>query len=72
MTLPWSSEFREDGKPWRSERMVNGKKWVRDGERGQTGNVGAAVHPFVVFPKARNVNISEMNVCHSAVITALP
>lgn len=34
-------------------------------------NVGAAGHHFVVFPKASNVNISETNVCHSAVTTAL-
>lgn len=36
------------------------------------GNLGAASDHFVLFPKTGNVNMSEMNVCHLAVITAQP
>lgn len=38
----------------------------------QTENLGATRHHCVVFPKSSNVNLSEMNVCHLAVVTALP
>lgn len=64
MTLPWSSEFpQEDGK-W--EKVV-----VRGREAGQTRNLGAATDHFVVFPKTSRTNISETNICHLAVVTAL-
>lgn len=36
------------------------------------GNPGAVSDHSVVFPKTSNVNMSEMNVCHLAAVTALP